>query len=246
MQDGIIKNYIIKKQKNFPLWDIAFLMDNEDFIIAGGAFVTTPPNDFDVYPVHYKKFDRAYIKNNVKSVKAKQCEVLYETQNALTIKVGKSIIQFCDYAPWSVNDDGLGKLVSLVDSFDFTHIQVGVLYHTTETDTGGYGTPEVHDVYFTDGFVESKLSGATYYVGSQYPLGSLIRLRKYEKRGLIPLKDYRTNILDILNSIVRRGYKSYEDFKDQLAAVDLQLLDGDESNSAYRLFQTLQDRGLVG
>lgn len=246
MQDDIIKNYIIKKQKNFPLWDIAFLTGNEDFIIAGGAFVTTPPNDFDVYPVNSKKFDRQFIKSGIPSFKTKQCEVLYETTNALTVKVGKSIIQFCDYAPWGYNDDGHGKLVSLVDSFDFTHIQVGVLYEAQENDTGGIATPGVHDVYFTDGFVESKMSGATYFVGSQYPLGSLIRLRKYEKRGLIALKDYRTNVLDILNSILRRGYKSYEDFKDQLAAVDLQLLEGDESDSAYRLFLTLKARGLVG
>lgn len=219
---------------------------NEDFIIAGGAFVTTPPNDFDVYPVHYKKFDREYIKKQITSLKTKQCKVLYATPNALTVKVGNHTIQFCNYAPWGYYEDGRGKLVSLVDSFDFTHIQVGVLYETTEGGTGGFGTPKVHEVYFTDGFVESKLSGATYYVGSQYPLGSLIRLRKYEKRGLIPLKDYRTNVLDILNSIVCRGYKSYEDFKDQLAAVDLHVLDKDESDSAYRLFTTLQDRGLVG
>lgn len=30
MQDDIIKNCIIKKQKNFPLWDIAFLTGDED------------------------------------------------------------------------------------------------------------------------------------------------------------------------------------------------------------------------
>ena len=48
-------------------------------------------------------------------------------------------------------------------------------------------------------------------------------------------------MMDIVSDIVERGYKDYDDFKDQISAIDLALLDENESNSAYKLFETFQN-----
>ncbi len=70
--------------------------------------------------------------------------------------------------------------------------------------------------------MQAMLLQKTFFVGSEYPLSSLIRLVKYAKRGLYPARrDYLADMLRILTAVVERGYSDYEDFKDQLDAIDL-------------------------
>lgn len=47
------------------------------------------------------------------------------------------------------------------------------------------------------------------------------------------------------NTVIKRGYTDYRDFKKQLDAVDLLLLEPKEANAAYELFKTCHTTGLV-
>ena len=237
--EDVITEVIEARAKRAPLWNIAFMLSNEDFILAGGCLVMNKPNDYDVFPTNNKQFNRSAIKSAVRSLNTskRECKVVYESRNALTVKCDGKLIQFCDY----YHDN----LEGLVESFDYSHIQVGAYIYCHETDCGGVDTPSVEQIYFTRAYMLSLVSGETEFVGSNYPLGSLMRLRKYTDRGLVSKSDYRRNVLVILNAIVRRGFKDYDDFKDQLEAVDLLVLERDESNAAWNLWLTCCNRGLV-
>lgn len=237
--EDMLNEVIESRAKHAPLWDIAFMLRNEDFILAGGCLVMGTPNDYDVFPTKSKQFNRSDIRSAVKSLNSdkRKCEVVYESRNALTVKCNGKLIQFCDYYH--------GSLSGLVESFDYSHIQVGVYIHCVESDTGGIDTPEVEEIYFTRAYMMSIISGKTEFVGSNYPLGSLMRLRKYADRGLVTRSEYRKNVLAILAAILLRGFHDYEDFKDQLEAVDLLVLDHDESDAAWNLWCTCCERGLV-
>jgi hypothetical protein len=223
------------KAKRIPAWDIAFILDNDDFRVAGGCFMDGVPNDYDVYPALGKSFDSHRIKEN--TIKSLKGEVLCETKNAITVKVHGKVIQFCKYYKTTLHE--------LVESFDFSHCQVGVEFEARETDSGGFGMPEINCVAWSDAWLEYRITGHSIYTGSEYPLSSLIRLNKYVKRDIIKGKSYTIEVLKILNDIIKRGYIDYPDFKNQLDAVDLLLLEPKESNAAYELFKTCHARLLV-
>lgn len=236
------------KASRAPLWEIAFLLCNEPFALAGGCLVTDPPNDYDVYPMspHTKAFERWSIKAGLESLKkTHDCAVLFESRNALTVVVDGKQIQFCDYAVMSPSVPDKPSLAELVRSFDYTHVQVGVSFTPMEDDRGSIKTPEVDLIYYTDDYLETLVTKQTKYSGTEFPLGSLIRLRKYDKRGLFSLSRYRRTVIDILADIINRGFNDYEDFKAQLEAVDLRVLTKDESDSAWHLYQTCCKQGLV-
>ena len=236
------------KASKAPLWEIAFLLCNEPFALAGGCLVTDPPNDYDVYPMskYSKAFDRRSIKAGLESLKkTHDCAVLFESRNALTVVVDGNQIQFCDYAVMSPSVPDKPSLVELVRSFDYTHVQVGVSFTPMDDGNGSIRTPEADLIYYTDDYLETLVTKQTKYSGTEFPLGALIRLRKYDKRGLIPLSLYRRTVLDLLSDIIGRGFKDYDDFKKQLEAVDLRVLTEDESDSAWRLYQTCCRQGLV-
>lgn len=223
------------KAKRIPAWDIAFILDNDDFRVAGGCFMDEVPNDYDVYPAFGKSFNTDRIrKNTIESLKG---EVICETKNAITVKVHGKVIQFCTYYK--------ATLQELVDSFDFSHCQVGVEFSSRETDDGGIATPEINDIAWYDAWVEYRITRQSTYTGSEYPLSSLIRLNKYVKRDIIKGKSYTIEVLKILNDIIKRGYTDYRDFKNQLDAVDLLLLEPKEANAAYELFKTCHTARLV-
>ena len=48
-----------------------------------------------------------------------------------------------------------------------------------------------------------------------------------------------------MNDIISRGYMDYDDFKDQLAAIDLLLLKPEEKEAAWNLYLTCGKHGLV-
>lgn len=188
-----------------------------EFYVGGNSLNRNPPNDIDVFPIN------GFFSHQIAE---KLGKVVSSTKNAITVKVnvdktlhhqtvdgtndievgGKTItVQLCNYVHPS--------LESLVDSFDFSHIQVGAKV-----------TPSNIDVYCTNNYEESKLCQSTEYFGSEYPISSLIRTFKYAKRGDFAGDSHIFSVLKILADISCRGFSNYEDFKNQLDAVDLGLV----------------------
>ena len=211
---------------------IALLLGEDvDYYVAGNSCNSSAPNDYDVYPIE-NEFDFDEIKTYAEKMKM---PIASETKNALTIIINGTPVQFCSYIKPS--------LLSLIESFDFAHIQIGIGVHN-EWD-GEYECSEIKEIQTTCAWEESQLLNTTWYTHSEYPLSSLLRCVKYAQRGDFAGKSWKVSMMDIVKDIVERGYKDYDDFKDQISAIDLALLDENESNSAFELFQTFQNKGLV-
>lgn len=212
----------------------------DGYFVAGNSCNAAAPHDFDIYPWG-SAFDFEGIKSRIESVGG---YVVIETRNALTVNIGGKVIQFCNYHKLD--------LVSLIESFDFAHIQIGVAVQIEwrpgegPDDRGGYDYSTVSYVEFTDAWQRAHMLETTWYTGSEYPLSSLLRTTKYFQRGAYAKKyEYKKDILNILNDIISRGYKDYQDYKDQLAAIDLLLLEPEEKKAAWELFLICGGRGLV-
>ncbi len=218
---------------------ICLSYDYDGYFVAGNSCNAAAPHDFDIYPWG-NDFDFKEIKSRIESVGG---YVVIETRNALTVNIAGKIIQFCNYNKCD--------LVSLIESFDFAHIQIGIAVRIkwrpgNGEDRGGYGHSYIEYVEYTDNWQRAHMLETTWYTGSQYPLSSLLRTTKYFQRGCYAKKHgYKKDILNILNDIIGRGYKDYEDYKDQLAAVDLLLLEPEEKEAAWNLYLTCGYRGLV-
>jgi len=129
--------------------------------------------------------------------------VIVETKNATTYATLPWRLQICKYLK--------PTLAALLESFDFAHCQVGVKVKDRQ----------ILEVTWTKAFEDARLTQQTWFTGSEYPLASLFRLEKYKQRGLI--KAIKSKIA-ILTAIYKRGFIDYDDFKDQLDAVDLGLV----------------------
>lgn len=190
-----------------------------DFYIAGGALTAERFSDIDLFPAGPQKFLGGDYSHGL-------LEVVSITPNATTIKFNDQVVQFCKYYQLS--------LQALIESFDFTHIQVGARV------TNG----QVIATYFTDDFILAKALENSKYVGSEYPLSSLVRLLKYYKRGAISRPAGIGAIFGAVKDIVLRGFRDYEDFKDQIDAVDLGLLPDElevlKKNGLFELFEVLR------
>ena len=239
--DTTIKSRLDARLKNlYSAIAILLSYEHEDYIIAGNSLNADKPHDFDIYPDN-SKFDFAAIKKRVKSFDG--AYVICETRNALTVNLSGQVLQFCNYSKPTVQQ--------LIESFDFAHIQIGAVVHICwdpgdPEDGGGYAGSFVQSVWMTDDYKAAHIIGTTWYTGSDYPLSSLVRCIKYAQRNTYANKfEYKADILKILGDIINRGYRDYADFKDQLAAVDLLLLEEQESQAAWRLFNICCDRGLV-
>lgn len=239
--DNAIRTRLDARLKNlYSAIAILLSYDHEDYIIAGNSLNADKPHDFDIYPDD-SKFDFDAIKKRVKSFDG--AYVACETRNALTVNLSGHVLQFCNYSKKTVSQ--------LIESFDFAHIQIGAVVHIcwepgAPEDGGGYAGSFVQSVWMTDDYKTAHTIGTTWYTGSDYPLSSLIRCVKYAQRNTYANKfEYKADILKILGDIISRGYKDYADFKDQLAAVDLLLLEEQESQAAWVLFNICCMRGLV-
>lgn len=239
--NNAIKSRLDARLKNlYSAIAILLSYEHENYIIAGNSLNADKPHDIDIYPDD-SKFDFAAIKKRVKSFDG--AYVACETRNALTVNLSGTVLQFCNYSKPSIQD--------LIESFDFAHIQVGALVHIcwepgSPEDGGGYSYSYVRSVWMTDNYKTAHIIGTTWYTGSDYPLSSLIRCIKYAQRNTYANKfEYKADVLKILGDIINRGYRDYADFKDQLAAVDLLLLEEQESQAAWKLFNICCDRGLV-
>ena len=223
----------------FPLAKI--LGEDAKYYVCGNSCNAAIPNDYDIYPVD-KSFNFDVIKCHTK-VKGHDIKVICETKNALTMNINGVVVQFCSYHKNSLEE--------LVESFDYAHIQVGIKvvseWHLDDdTLFYTYDTSHIEQVYTSSAYIESHVLGTTWFTGSEYPLSSLIRHTKYNSRGNFATKAESTaNILSILTAIIQRGFRSYEDFKDQLAAIDLLLLSEEEHNAASELYSVACSRGLV-
>ncbi|KKN78298.1 hypothetical protein LCGC14_0351570 [marine sediment metagenome] len=173
------------------------------FMIAGG-FLIKDSRDIDIF------FDTKadYVKAEKLVTSDDNIQVLSKTKNAVTFRVEGNTVQFCSYVKES--------LKKLVKSFDYAHCQIGAW-----CSAENFADP---DIYFTDDFIQAMTFQSTYYTGSDYPLSSLIRMFKYKERGLFSGASYIMECIKVFNSVVERGFSDYDDFKDQLDAVDLGLL----------------------
>lgn len=208
----------------------------KDFYVAGNSLNKLAPNDIDIFPVSdFFNRDQAL----------KLGTIVSETKNATTVKVnvddtiqhqtvddqneirvvGKTItIQLCNYS-----HDSLEKLV---ESFDFAHIRIGAKINVSGT---------VESVYYTKDYIDAKMCQSTEYIGSEYPLSSLMRAFKYAKRGDFAGNSHIFSVFKVLTDIVHRGFKNYDDFKDQLDAIDLGLVPENKNELAD---SGLSDSGL--
>jgi hypothetical protein len=191
----------------------------KNFYVAGNSLNKNAPNDIDIFPV--KDF---FTRNQASKLGA----IVSETRNAITVKVnvdntlhhqtvddqneikvvGKTMtIQLCNYTHESIE--------KLVESFDFSHIRIGA-----EINSNGI----VDKVYYSKDYMDAKMCQSTEYIGSEYPLSSLIRAFKYAKRGDFAGNSHIFSVFKVLTDIIHRGFKNYDDFKDQLDAIDLGLV----------------------
>lgn len=210
----IIKNRVQKRIDTIP-WEE---LDCYECYIGGNSLNRDNPNDFDIFPV------------GAEEIKTGKLKVLSETRNAKTVLGNGKVIQICNYR--------YENLELLVQSFDFAHIQIGA-YLKKSTDK-----MEVQEIYFTKEYSKAKITEGSFYTGSKYPISSLIRLFKYQNRNDLIGKSYIIECLRILEDILIRGFHSYDDFKDQLDAVDLGLLPEDFEDASplfFSLYHLLTD-----
>lgn len=189
-------------------------------IFAGSAMIPRHDvNDIDVFFYNYKDY-----KNAVDIIA--QTYKAFETTNCVTINTDYIKIQLCKY--------NYPTMKQLVESFDFAHVQIAYDIYTQE-------------VTYTEQAKEAFISRTTTFTGSEYPLSSLIRLNKYYERGYIQGRGLIGEVLLIFKAIIERGFEDYEDFKDQLNAIDLNFFDteGSKNDLAYELYQVCLEKGLV-
>lgn len=224
-----IANLIVERAYKLHFDNVYSILKEKPFILAGGSLSGDEVRDFDIYSSPKSPFTVSDIDESTRELfMSGDAKMLSRTRNALTISMGGQTLQFCNYEKPS--------LKSLVDSFDFAHVQVGIEF-------AGNGEPPHSDgVYYTDDFLFSNVKRSTFYTGSEYPTSSLIRMFKYAIRGKFPKKEYIKCAIEILTDIVNRGYSCYDDFKDQMDAIDLGL---SEYKKTYELFEAMRKRGLV-
>lgn len=200
--------------------DIKEVLVANKAIFAGSAMIPRHDiNDIDVFFYNYKDY-----KNAVDIIA--QTYKAFETPNCVTINTDYIKIQLCKY--------NYPTMARLVESFDFAHVQIAYDIFT-------------QDVAYTEQAKEAFISHTTTFTGSEYPLSSLIRLNKYYERGYIQGRGLIGEVLLIFKAIIERGFEDYEDFKDQLNAIDLNFFDteGSKNDLAYELYQVCLEKGLV-
>ena len=237
--------------------DTAYLAEvckDEEFVVIAGNSLNKPrPHDIDVYKFvteEEAKDNEEPVERSVsvfgigtgsfpnmttKMPELDWCKgsggphrIVYESANARTVKHDDDTYQYCAYRK---------PFHKLIESFDYAHVQVGAKLNLK--------TEKIDEVYFTDAYLNYLLTGKTCFTSSEYPLSSLLRAEKYKRYEVLSASEFRECVLVALGDVIQRGFDDYEDFKTQLQAVDLLLLEKNESNAAYRLYQICESRGLV-
>lgn len=229
----------IRERMEYRLADffkpIALLLRDHNcvrYYVAGSSCSTGPVNDFDLYPAQ-EPWDFASIKAKAKKM---GLTIACESKRTLTVIINNKPVQFCNYSQPS--------LMALIESFDFAHVQIGITVCIEDYDDGAYSRSLIQDVVYTVAYEHAMMLANTKYEGSAYPLSSFCRLPKYIQRGVYANKiDWRKDVLKILSGIIERGFINYDDFKDQLEAIDLLYLS--ECEEAKELYDTCCKHGLV-
>lgn len=205
-----VKIYDIAHYYSVKLKDLMEKANIKRYYMAGGCFQKIV-HDIDLFPVNPNDFDG--INHDLKDY------IVFSSVNAITVKYNDLVIQFCRYYHNSLKE--------LVDSFDFAHCQIGA---KIDNET------QVVEHYFSDAYLDWKLTDEDTYTGTQYPLSSLIRSYKYKETFLE--KNYKKVAVKILIDIIKRGFLNYKDFKDQLDAIDLAYVeDNDELMGLFELLR---------
>ena len=215
------------------LYAVLWQLGLEYYHIAGNCLNIDKPNDIDIFPCSSHEYKRLIgsIENLSRSeegdwlaasvvgveLKNKSGGVVFTvkhiSRNAISLLHHSGMMyQVCNYPYEDCSE--------LVDSFDYSHVQVGVTVSFQDCDDSPF--PFELEPTYTDAYTKYIITNKVEYTGSQYPLGSLLRSMKYFERGNIRnRREYKRILLKCLADIVSRGYENYEDFKDQLEAVDL-------------------------
>lgn len=199
--------------------DIKEVLVKNKAIFAGSAMIPGHAvNDIDVFFYNSKDYGNA-----VDALR--QIYKSFKTVNCVTI-ISVVKVQLCKY--------NYPTMKQLIESFDFAHVQIAYDVFS-------------QDVAYTEQAKDAFISHTTTFTGSEYPLSSLIRISKYYERGLIPGRGLIGEVLLIFYAILERGFEDYEDFKDQLNAVDLNFFDteGGDNDLAYDLYELCCRTGLV-
>jgi len=180
------------------------------FYIAGGALHKEEPNDYDLFPVVEKDFNSHFNISQEKqsNLKAK----IWETPNAVTYKIDGITIQLCKF--WKPT------LAETVERFDFTHCKIGVEVNRVRYGRDSYAFLVSHS-YVSPDYIRYRMLGYSEYnpKADCYPLSSLLRIGKYMNKGFI--RSPYDVVFKILESFLERGYKSRQDFLDQLKGIDV-------------------------
>lgn len=207
-----------------PLCDLPVFSAKMGVWVAGGAVLGHREGDVDLFCAAGFNAIREQIKTSA------GVSVVSDTANATTVKLDDFTFQFCNY--------NKPTLADLLKSFDYAHCQIGC---EAVFENGGV---VVSGVEWTDAYALSRAVGTTWFVGSEYPLSSLIRSAKYRQSGLMSSGAHVVAIIDTLVATIRRGFKDYDDFKAQLDAIDLGLVPDDlakvERAALTDLFQLLR------
>lgn len=183
------------------------------------------PNDYDLYPAE-DPFDRDEIKRAIANTP--RAKVIFETGNALTVRIDDQTVQFCSFSKPSLEE--------LCNAFDFAHCQAGVLFVLHAGDDGNPASYRVDYAYASTNWVRAKLQESTFYTGSEYPLGALLRVFKYAGRGLFTGKSYYDSVFLCLHDLMNRGFRDRDDFKSQLESIDLGITDDGNMDWLYEAF----------
>lgn len=218
--------------------------DEKFVVIAGNSLNKAKPHDIDVYRYLEESAEEKPVETELRFggsqpvrevAKLDWCtgqggphRIVYEFANARTVKHDDTTYQYCAYQK---------PFHKLIESFDYAHVQVGAVLDLK--------THEITEVYFTDKYVRWLITGKSCFTGSEFPMSSLLRAEKYKRYEVLNSSEFRECVLTALGDVIQRGFDDYEDFKTQLQAVDLLLLEKNESNAAYRLYQICESRGLV-
>jgi hypothetical protein len=228
----VIKNAVNNAIKNrasrmaerlLPLCDE--MPDGHKFMIGGGCLSADTIRDIDIFR----------LTGRAVWLPSDKWQLLSNTKNARTIRVGSQVVQLCTYKQPTVE--------ALADSFDYAHIQATA---AIKKESSGFSVCAWH---CTDAFIVAQATGTTWFVGSEYPLSSLLRAAKYYNYGQLNKGAAMRAMLDALAATVKRGFYGYVDFKDQLDAIDLGLVPEDMqqvgAGALLELFEQL-DRGERG
>ena len=229
--DNKIHRAIVQRANKLQFEKVYEILDGRPFILAGGSLCGDPVHDYDVYPCAASPYTLEDVVERVTSLAGTDPTVslLSITKNAVTVMLREGqTVQFCSYLKPTLKE--------LVDSFDFSHVQVGIRF------AGAKEPPGMSNVYYTDAFVAANVTRQTEYTGSEYPTASIVRMLKYYKRGKMTRAAAGRMLMEALAEVVDRGFTDYNDFKDQMDAIDLGL---SGCEGARTLYESMREAGLV-